>query len=406
MLNLDKKQKYLLACSFGPDSMALFHMLLDENYDFDVAHVNYHLREESDLEEKELKKFCLNHNKQLFVFDNSEKIEKNVEERCREIRYSFFKSLCNQNGYYAVLVAHNQDDLIETYLMQKQRKNLVLFYGIESETALFGMKIIRPLLSQSKASLLDYCKKNNVPYAIDKTNLIPVYTRNKIRIDVVSKLTNEKRAEIIEQIDLENDELAKIINKISSLPPKVSGLLSLSDQEFAYYINGLINKDKYVCNITYKQTIEVRKMLESTSPNVSLLIQKGKYILVKSYDDVSIKENSNFIGYEFVIDGSSVVDNEFFYANFTGDTSNRNISNNDYPLTIRTYKKGDMYRIKNYLVQVRRLFIDWKMPMDVRKRWPIIVNKEGAIIYIPRYRRDFKPEKDSNFYVKECFTLN
>ena len=48
MLNLDKNKKYLLACSFGPDSMALCEMLRQEKCNFSIAHVNYHLREESD----------------------------------------------------------------------------------------------------------------------------------------------------------------------------------------------------------------------------------------------------------------------------------------------------------------------------------------------------------------------
>ncbi len=32
--NYDKDKTYILACSFGPDSMALFHMLLKEGYKF------------------------------------------------------------------------------------------------------------------------------------------------------------------------------------------------------------------------------------------------------------------------------------------------------------------------------------------------------------------------------------
>ena len=47
MLNLEKNKHYLLACSFGPDSMALFDMLIKEGYRFTVAHVNYHLRAEA-----------------------------------------------------------------------------------------------------------------------------------------------------------------------------------------------------------------------------------------------------------------------------------------------------------------------------------------------------------------------
>jgi tRNA(Ile)-lysidine synthase len=58
MLNLNKNQKYLLACSHGPDSMALFYMLKEEGYNFAVAHVNYHLREESNLEQQQLEDYC------------------------------------------------------------------------------------------------------------------------------------------------------------------------------------------------------------------------------------------------------------------------------------------------------------------------------------------------------------
>ena len=85
--------------------------------------------------------------------------------------------------------------------------------------------------------------------------------------------------------------------------------------------------------------------------------------------------------------------------------SKRNIHDSDYPLTIRTYEKDDTYQIKNYNVPVRRLFIDWKMPTRIRKIWPLVINNKGKIIYIPRYRDDFVPDENCNFYVKECFTL-
>ena len=44
MLKLDKKKKYIVGCSFGPDSMALFFMLLKENYDFVVLNIDYNYR--------------------------------------------------------------------------------------------------------------------------------------------------------------------------------------------------------------------------------------------------------------------------------------------------------------------------------------------------------------------------
>ena len=405
MLNLDKNKRYLLACSYGPDSMALFDMLLREKVHFDVAHVNYHLREESNYEEASLRAFCKDRNVSIFVFNNEEIIDNNVEERCREIRYSFFKKLHVQNSYDALLVAHNEDDLIETYLLQKQRKNLVNFYGIQEKSVLFDMLVIRPILDLSKSNILQYCEDNCVPYAIDKTNLLPIYKRNQIRLEVVSNMTLDERKAILAEIEAKNKELKKVLTKIKKVEPKVDSLLALKDIELAYYLNTLVNGEYYRFNLTHKQIEEVRKILSSPAPNISLLLNNAKYKLVKSYDDVSFVENVETDGYSFIVLTPTIVDNEYLYANLLGDTSKRNITLSDYPLTIRTYVSGDEYQIKDYKVKVRRLFIDWKMPASIRKRWPIIINKDGCIIYIPRYNKSFKLENDTNFYVKECFTL-
>ena len=67
---------------------------------------------------------------------------------------------------------------------------------------------------------------------------------------------------------------------------------------------------------------------------------------------------------------------------------------------IRNAQKDDEYEISGYKKELRRLFIDWKMPESVRNRWPIIVNKDGIIVYVPRYQKDFVPEENCNFFVK------
>ena len=61
---------------------------------------------------------------------------------------------------------------------------------------------------------------------------------------------------------------------------------------------------------------------------------------------------------------------------------------------------NDEYLINGYKVKANRLFIDWKMPLSLRKRWPVIKDKNGNIIYIPRYQKDFKKNESLNFYVK------
>ena len=143
MLNLEKNRHYLLACSFGPDSMALFDMLLKEGYKFSVAHVNYHLRKESNEEESKLRDFCVEHNIGIYVRDVNEVLgESNLEMKCREIRYNFFISVMKENKFDALLVAHQEDDLIETYLMQKRRKNLVNYFGIKEISYFSDIEIV------------------------------------------------------------------------------------------------------------------------------------------------------------------------------------------------------------------------------------------------------------------------
>ena len=83
MIDLYRQKRYLLACSYGPDSMALFDMLLKGKYNFSVAHVNYNLRPESKEETKSLKAFCKANNIDVYIKNNKRKsrkiLKKNVE---------------------------------------------------------------------------------------------------------------------------------------------------------------------------------------------------------------------------------------------------------------------------------------------------------------------------------------
>lgn len=400
MLNLDKNKRYLLACSYGPDSMALFAMLLKEGLDFDVAHVNYHLRKESDDEERDLRSYCKVNRVDIFVQNVDEEIKSNIEARCREIRYSFFAELMAGNRYDSLLVAHNEDDLIETYLMQKTRNNLVNHYGIASETVIKGVRVLRPLLDHSKRQLLLYCDRHNIPYSIDKTNLERNFLRNRFRLDVVSKMSFRDRSSILDEIYQRNSLLKDMKSHILDIDNDIDVLMDLNDVELALYLDMKISEYDSIFKLTHKRVSEIRKIMKSDRPNICLNLN-DKIAIKKEYDKLLVvnidKEEK---GFEFVIEKPCLIDNEYFFLDFCGDTSNRNVSKEDYPLTIRTYREGDTYIIKDYPVQVRRLFIDWKMPLSLRKRWPIILNKDNKIIYIPRYREDFFHDSAINFYVK------
>ena len=400
MLNLERNKKYLLACSYGPDSMALFDMLIKEGYRFAVAHVNYHLRAEADDEEIDLRNYCLTHGVGIFVKSVRENLgENNLEAKCRDIRYNFFIDVVKQNGFDALLVAHQEDDLIETYLMQKKRKNLVNYFGIKEISYFTDVEIIRPLLKYRKKELLIYCRMFGVPYAIDKTNLEDHFLRNQLRHQVVELMSPEERKEILEEIDTENEKLAAIFDKISKIQSnKIEDYNRLNDTEFLYAIVALGRKIKSDFTISKEQGAELRKVLLSDKPNVSLTVDE--LCFVKEYDSFSIKEDAPASDYEYELKEPGKLDTPYFSLDFTQNQARRNVSPDDYPLTIRNARPDDAFKIKDYEKELRRLFIDWKMPVSLRNRWPVIVNKEGVIVYVPRYQKDFLAAKDENFIVK------
>ena len=400
MLNLDKNKKYLLACSFGPDSMALFDMLLKEGYKFAVAHVNYRLRSEADDEEISLRNYCMRNGVQIFVNKVTENLgENNLEKKCRDIRYNFFIGVIKSHGFDALLVAHQEDDLIETYLMQKRRKNLVNYFGIREISYFSDVEIIRPLLGYRKEELLIYCRMFGVPYAIDKTNLEDHFLRNQIRHQVVEKMTAEERKEILKEIEKENEQLAIIIDKVSKIDSnKVEDYNRLNDTEFLYAIVALGRKLKSDFTISKKQGEEIRKVLLSDKPNIILEID-GLYFF-KEYDTICFREKGDSDNFEYVLEKPGVLDTPYFHLDFSVDSLRRNVFETDYPLTIRNARNDDVYQINGYTKELRRLFIDWKMPKSVRSRWPIIINKDGIIVYVPRYQKDFVPDENTNFYVK------
>ena len=144
---------------------------------------------------------------------------------------------------------------------------------------------------------------------------------------------------------------------------------------------------------------EIRKVLESSKPNVRIKYN-GDLFFVKAYDTCTFN-GIDHKNYCYVMKSPSKLDTPFFYANFeSGEAADRNIKVTDWPITIRRVNKNDSVMIKDYEVQVRRLFIDWKMPMEYREKWPVIVNRDGEVIYVPRYQKNFSVNTSLNFYVK------
>ena len=395
MNNLDKNKRYIVACSFGPDSMALLNMLISKNYDVVVAHVNYHKRKESNFEEESLKKYCSEHDVKCEVLDTTGmKCEKNFQEWARDIRYKFFGELVKKYKAEAVLVAHQQDDLLETYLMQKKRGGFYKNLGIAEKTTIFGVNIIRPLLKFSKQELLDYDQKNNVPFSIDISNLSDVYERNKIRHSVVEKLSKEERSELLAEITNQNESVGSFSDTYS-----VDEFISMNDKELTFLISSFLERNDEHVDLSKSFLNEIRIAMQSKKPNVRIPLNENVSIN-KEYLTVVLFDKRSQISYSYLLDKNTKIDDDLFEIDFSKGAKDRNVKESDYPLTIKQVDKNDTIEIKNYECVVRRLFIDWKVPHSLRFCWPGIYNHEGKLIYVPRYRDKFVDNHISKFIIR------
>lgn len=178
-----KKPKLLLAVSGGPDSMFMLNKYRKHN--IIVAHVNYNKREDSWKDENIVSEFCKKNNIPFFNLSIQKYEDKinNFQSYAREIRYNFFKKIYTENHCDFLYIAHNKDDFFENVILQKQQNKIVNYWGIKKETTLYNMKVFRPFvfkLWKKQIEKLNF--KNGVNFAIDYTNNLSIYERNKVRL--------------------------------------------------------------------------------------------------------------------------------------------------------------------------------------------------------------------------------
>lgn len=406
--HVDPKKHYFLACSFGPDSMALFHLLQKDGVSFSVLHVNYHRRgEASNYEERSLKTYCEQHGIECFVYDTTGlEVVGNFQAWARKIRYRFFKTVLDAHPDSAgVLVAHHQDDVIETFLMQKQSKRLSLHYGIEAMTVIEGVKVIRPLLDYRKGDLLKIVETNYVPYAIDASNLQNDYTRNQVRHMVVEHLSDQKRIELLEEMNDRNDHYQALIRNFAKRKEpfnqaSIDLFLCLNENDFALMMTYFLNQNGMHKAISLAKMNEMKRMMERSNVPNAVLYEDQKTQLIRSYDTLYVVTQSEQKDYLYQLDKPTLIELEFLRFDGHNPRNLKRVPLEAYPITIRPAQPNDQVKIARYLKKVNRLYIDWKMPMALRKKWPVFVNKEGKIIFVPRYRHNYVQTGDNSLLLR------
>lgn len=188
---LTKDGRYLLACSGGKDSMALAQLLFDAKIQMEIAHVNFQLRGKSSEEDQIFVRHWAE-TRQIPFHTQAADTEREASQKgisiqmaAREIRYAFFEKIRSQRQLDGIVLAHHEDDQIETLLL-----NLTRGTGIDGMAGMAERNgwLIRPLLPFAKSQIEAYLTQNHLKWREDHSNAETHYKRNFLRHEVIPAL--------------------------------------------------------------------------------------------------------------------------------------------------------------------------------------------------------------------------
>lgn len=218
--NLDRLRKDaagpgVVAVSGGADSVALTRALA-QFYPADrlvVAHLNHQLRgpdAEADAA------FVAGLLPELRHFTESADVRadaagNNLEATARRVRYEFLARTARTVGADWVATGHTLDDQAETVLHRLIRgTGLRGLRGIAAGRDLVpGIRLVRPLLTVSRAAVVAYLRAVGQPWREDSTNADPTFTRNRIRHELLPLLRtfNPAMSESLARLAAQADEV-------------------------------------------------------------------------------------------------------------------------------------------------------------------------------------------------------
>lgn len=174
-----------VACSGGPDSLALLALAAEVGLRPVAVHVDHGARPGSAAEADLVAGFA----RQLGTGFAAERVVvapgPNFEARAREARYAALERARERLGATAVLVGHTRDDQAETVLL-----NVLRGAGV---SGLAGMRarrgaVVRPLLGVARSDLAGVCARLGLAPIEDPMNADPAHRRVWLRREVIPAL--------------------------------------------------------------------------------------------------------------------------------------------------------------------------------------------------------------------------
>ena len=180
------------------------------------------------------------------------------------------------------------------------------------------------------------------------------------------------------------------IEKFASLDKvSINDFLGLTDIEKQLLIYEIITRkvQEAVGRLSWYRINELIKILSSNKPNVCIKIF-GSYYFIREYNYFYVDEIQETKDFAYIMEKPGILNTKEFSCDFSCDTTRLKIYDTSYPLTFRNVKENDKVKIGEITKKVNRLLIEDKVPLKQRKKYPVVMDKEGKIVYIPLYRSE------------------
>lgn len=365
--------------------MALLDMCRRHGVSMVVAHVNYQKRESAARDMQIVQDYCKQYGIACEVYMQNKQCTYNFQAFARDVRYAFYRSLCEIYHAQGVLLAHQMDDHIETYLMQKETKRLGSYYGIRKEGIVLGVKVYRPLLTKSKKQLEEYCAQHGVEYGIDESNLSDDYARNRMRHHVVDKMTTKEKQTLCDTIEQENKAWYALCLKCQSFLSTWNGsIASLQglEEEMLMQVLAQFIFEQCAMHVSRKELATLKELIYRHANQWTRDIGSS-YLIYSEYGKLccDVKED---VSYSYTLQAIEELHTPYFHIGKEGKgTEALTLHETDFPITIRSHRQGDRIAMRFGSKRVNRWFIDRKIPQAVRRRYPIVENAQGKVILVP-----------------------
>lgn len=259
------KRPILLGLSGGPDSMALFYLLLEAKHPFHVAHVDHGWRPESQEEAAILEKLCKE--KSIPFHTTRLALEgANLEDRSRKERHLFFEKICSSEKLVGVFLAHHADDQAETVLKRVfEGATLPKLRGLLPKTEIGSLTLYRPLLKQTKEEIVRWLDARRIPYFSDPTNQDARYLRSRMRkviLPTLSEQFGKQVAPSLIRIAESAEELACFLHQ--TIAPFLQQLIE-NDEEIILNFNCLKEQTPFIRKAVIRSVFEKCELSLSTA---------------------------------------------------------------------------------------------------------------------------------------------